>query len=145
MANIEQLVDLISDPYEGPEEGLDFWVDERGFIQAKDTRTAAMIMRKTNLSEMFDDKLVKIGQKGDCILLGFDTLLNAEPVYVAHIGFKRDTLAEVKKDQDDKFCLYLNKKRATRMFKKLSSAKTFIKKLDKELQLESEVPESYDD
>lgn len=145
MTNLEQLLDVISDPFDGPEEGVDFWVDEEGYIQVQDVRTAALIMRKANFSEMFDNKLVKVGQRGDNILLGFDTLLDAPPVYVAKIGFKGDTLAEVKKDDAGKFCLYLNKKRATRIFKKLSIAKTFLKKLDKELQDAPVEPEVFDE
>jgi hypothetical protein len=73
--------------------------------------------------------------------LGFDTLLDADPVYTTNIGYMRDTLAEVKKDTAGKFCLYLNKKRATRMFTKLTAAKTFLKKLDKDLQNEATEPE----
>jgi hypothetical protein len=145
MAQLEKLLNIISDPYDGPEEGVDFWVDEQGYIQVQDPRTAALIMRKTNFSHEFDDKLVKVGQRGDSILLGFDTLINAEPVHVARIGFKRDTLAEVKKDEQDMFCLYINKKRITRMFKKLASAKTYLKRLDKELQQEAVEPENYED
>lgn len=145
MAQIEQLVDYISDPYNGPEEGLDFWVDERGFIQVQDTRVAALIMRKANSSNLFNSKLVKIGQKGDSLLLGFDTLLDIDPVFTTNIGYKKDALVEVKQDQDGMFCLYVNKKRATRMFKKLASAKTFIKKLDRELQEAPVIPEAYDE
>lgn len=145
MAQIEQLVDYVSDPYNGPEEGIDFWVDEHGFIQVQDPRTAALIMRKANFSQLFDDKLVKVGQRGDSIILGFDTLLSAEPVYTARIGYKGDTLVEVKQDQQGMFCLYVNKKRATRMFKKLTSTKTFIKRLDKELQDAPVEPETYDE
>lgn len=145
MAHIEELANYISDPYDGPEEGVDFWVDEQGLIQVQDPRTAALIMRKVNFSQQFDNKLVKIGQRGDSILLGFDTLLDIDPVYSANIGFKRDTLVEVKQDQQGMFCLYINKKRATRMFKKLSSAKTFLKKLDKELREAPVETENYDD
>ena len=145
MAQIEQLVDYISDPYDGPEEGLDFWVDERGFIQVQDTRVAALIMRKANASNLFASKLVKMGQKGDSLLLGFDTLLDIAPVYTTNIGYKKDALVEVKQDQYGMFCLYVNKKRATRMFKKLASAKTFIKKLDRELQEAPVIPEAYDE
>ncbi len=145
MANIEALLEVISDPYDGPEEGIDFWVDEQGHIQVQNNRTAALIMRKANISNLFENKLVKVGQRGDSILLGFDTLLDAAPVYSARIGYKGDTLAEVKKDANGMFCLYLNKKRATRMFKKLTSTKTFLKKLDKELQNQAVEPESFDD
>jgi hypothetical protein len=66
-------------------------------------------------------------------------------VYVTDIGYMRDTHAEVKKDTAGKFCLYINKKRATRMFSKLTAAKTYLKKLDKELQNEATEPEAQDD
>lgn len=145
MVQIEQLLEVISDPYDGPEEGVDFWVDEQGLIQVQDPRTAALIMRKANISQQFDNKLVKIAQRGDSIMLGFDTLLDIDPVYSAKIGFKGDTLAEVKQNTDGKFCLYLNQKRHARLFKKLVSAKSFIKKLDKELQEAVVEPEGFDD
>ena len=123
MANREQLLNTITDPYEGPEEGIDFWIDENGYVQVPDHRTAGLIMRKANTSGEFEQKLVKIGQKGDVILLGFDTLANVEPVYSARIGFKGDTSAEVKKDTSGKFCVYINGKRQARLFNKLTSAK----------------------
>jgi hypothetical protein len=66
-------------------------------------------------------------------------------VYTTNIGFKHDTLAEVKKDNADKFCLYINNKRVTRMFAKLSAAKAYLKKLDQELQNEATEPEAVDD
>lgn len=144
MKNLEQLLEVISDPYEGREEGVDFWVDEDGYIQAQDVRTAALIMRQANTSGVFEQNLVKVGQKGDSILLGFDTLLHAEPVFKTKIGMKKDILAEVKRDENDKFCVYLNRKRSARMFNKLTSAKRFIKSLDKDLQ-EAVKVSSYDD
>jgi hypothetical protein len=145
MNQLDQLLEIISDPFDGPEEGVDFWVDEQGYIQVNEVYTAALIMRKANISKLFDKKLVKVGQRGDSILLGFDTLLDVTSVYTANIGFKNDTLAEVKQDTDGKFCLYLNKKRHPRLFKKLASAKSFLKKLDKELQFTSTESESFDD
>lgn len=145
MATLEQLLEVITDPYAGREEGVDFWVDEYGYIQTQDVRTAALIMKTANTSGQFSQHLVKIGQRGDSILLGFDTLLDAEPVYTKRIGFKGDTLAEVKVTEDNKFCLYLNKKRVTRVFKKLSPAKSYIKKLDKELQESVVEPENFDE
>jgi hypothetical protein len=141
------LNEIIGDPIQGPYEGEDYWIDEDGTIQIAENNVvlAATIMRKANNSGQFAVKLVKIGHRGDSIILGFDTLLDAEPVYVTNIGYMRDTLAEVKKDTAGKFCLYINKKRATRMFTKLSTAKTYLKKLDKELQNEATEPELVDD
>ena len=143
----ELLNDIIGDPINGPYEGEDYWIDEDGTIQIAENNAilAGTILRKANNSGQFDVKLVKIGQRGDSIILGFDTLLDADPVYKTNIGFMRDTLAEIKKDTAGKFCLYLNKKRATRMFTKLTAAKTFLKKLDRELQNEGTEPEAVDE
>jgi hypothetical protein len=141
------LNEIIGDPIQGPYEGEDYWIDEDGTVQIAENNVvlAATIMRKANNSGQFAVKLVKIGHRGDSIILGFDTLLDAEPVYVTDIGYMRDTHAEVKKDTAGKFCLYINKKRATRMFSKLTAAKTYLKKLDKELQNEATEPEAQDD
>lgn len=145
MQQLEQLIEVISDPYEGREEGVDFWVDEEGYIQVQSVRTAALIMREANTSGMFGQNLVKMGQKGDSILLGFDTLLDAEPVYTVKIGYQKAILAEVKKDDNGKFCVYLDKKRGARLFNKLSSAKTYLKRLDKELQSSGHDVASYEE
>jgi hypothetical protein len=72
-------------------------------------------------------------------------MADIEPVYTANIGFKRDTLAEVKRDTAGKFCVYLNKKRASRMFSKLSAVKAYLKKLDADLQTDGQEPEAHDD
>jgi len=144
MATLEQLLEVISDPYSGREEGVDFWVDEDGYIQTQDVRTAALIMRTANMSGEFAQNLVKVGQKGDSILLGFDTLLDAKAVFTDKIGVNKDILAEVKRDENDKFCVYLNRKRSARMFTKLASAKKFVKSLDKDLQSVGTVS-TYDD
>lgn len=147
MTNIETLREIISDPFFGPFEGEDYWIDGEGIIQVPDNNVvlAATILRKANNSGEFTTKLVKIGQRGDSILLGFDTLLDVDPVYTIKIGFKGDTLAEIKKDTAGKFCLYLNKKRATRMFSKLVAAKSYLKKLDRDLLNEASEPELVDD
>ena len=144
MATLEQLLEVISDPYNGREEGVDFWVDEDGYIQVPNIRTAALLMREANTSGVFTQNLVKVGQKGDSILLGFDTLLDADPVYTGKIGPSKDILAEIKHDGNGMFCVYLNKKRSARMFKKLAIAKRFVKGLDKDLQSVSAVS-TYDD
>lgn len=133
MTSLEQLLEVISDPYSGREEGVDFWVDEEGLIQVQEVKTAALIMRTANKSGVFEQDLVKIGQKGDTILLGFDMLVNVAPVYTTKIGYLKSVLAEVKTDSK-KFTVYLDNKRLARTFKKLAGAKTFIKNLDKDLQ-----------
>ena len=143
----EQLTDIISDPFNGPFEGEDFWVDGNGTIQVAENnvKLAATIMRKANLSGKFPQRLVKIGAHGDSILLGFDTLSDADPVYTAKIGFKGDMLAEVRADTSGKFCFYINGKRGARMFSKLSAVKSALKKLDREMQSVSVEPEDLDD
>ena len=134
MAQLDKLLDVITDPYEGREEGVDFWVDENGYIQTQDVRTAALIMRTANTSGEFEQNLVKVGQKGDSILLGFDTLLDCAPVFSTKIGLGNDISVEVKRDELGKFCVYMNGKRLARMFNKLASAKRFVKATDKDLQ-----------
>lgn len=142
-----QLNELIEDPINGPFEGEDYWIDPDGTVQVTNNNVAlaGRIMRKVNASGLFETRLVKTGQRGDNILLGFDTLVDQEPVYKAKIGFKRDTLAEVKKDHQGKFAVYLNKQRTARMFKKLVSAKQYLKQLDYELQNTAQEPELIED
>ena len=124
----DKLNNIIADPFNGPFEGEDYWIDDNGVIQVAENnvRLAAIIMRKTNLSGEFDKKLVKIGAQGDSILLGFDSLTDALPVYSAKIGFKGDMFAEVKKDESGKFCLYINGKRGNKMYAKLSAVKSVL-------------------
>jgi len=143
----EQLTEIISDPIDGPFEGEDYWIDENGIIQVPidNIKLAAIVMRKVNATGLFDKKLVKIGQGGDSVLLGFDTLADQTPVYTVEIGYKKDTLAEIKKDTSGKFVLYLNRQRSARLFKKLTSAKLFLKKLNKDLLQDPVEPESFDD
>lgn len=143
----QQLTNIITDPFNGPFEGEDYWIDDTGVIQVAENnvRLAAIIMRKANLSGKFAKKLVKIGAQGDSILLGFDTLTDTVPVYSAKIGYKGDMLAEVREDESGKFCLYINGKRGTKMYAKLSAVKSAIKKLDKEMQSVGQEPEDLDD
>lgn len=143
----EKLNDIIADPFTGPFEGEDYWIDDSGVIQVAENnvRLAAIIMRKANLSGKFDKKLVKIGAQGDSILLGFDSLTDTAPVYSAKIGYKGDILAEVRADESGKFCLYVNGKRGTKMFAKLSLVKLAIKKLDKDMQFVGQEPQDLDD
>ena len=140
-----QLLEVISDPFNGPYEGEDFCIDEHGHIQVQEPRTAALIMRKANSSQMFDQNLVKIGNKGGSIILGFDDLFSADPVFVSQIGYQKSVLAEVKADANGKFCIYLDGKRSARMFAKLASAKTFIKRLDRDLQTVGNTVATYEE
>lgn len=143
----EKLNNIIADPFNGPFEGEDYWIDDTGIIQVADNnvRLAAIIMRKANLSGKFDKKLVKIGTQGDSIILGFDSLTDTVPVYSAKIGFKGDMLAEVREDELGKFYLYINGKRGIKMFAKLSAVKTAIKKLDREMKSAGEEPADLDE
>ena len=147
MTENSQLLDIISDPILGPFEGEDFCVDEQGYIQVynNDPKIAAMIMRKANISGMFKKNLVKIAHKGDAIILGFDTASGQEPIFADQIGYQKAVLAEVKVGADGKFCIYLDKKRSARTFSKLTSAKTFVKRLDKDLQSVGETVASYEE
>ena len=145
MSTLRDLADLINDPYEGPEEGVDFWVDERGYIQVDNTYTAGIILRRANTSGQFNQTLVRLGQRGDSMLLGFDTLVDADAIYSTKIGLNCDILAEIKEDLGGKFCVYLDHKRSARMFNKLAGAKKFVKSLDKDLKTVSEPVSTYDD
>ena len=145
MAKLEQLLAVITDPYAGREEGVDFWVDEDGYIQTHDVRTAALIMRTANTSGEFAQNLVRVAQKGDSILLGFDTISQADPVFTSQIGYQKSVFAEIKADTDGKFCVYLDGKRSVRMFAKLASAKTFVKRLDKDLQTVGNTVATYEE
>jgi len=147
MTQNSQLLDIISDPILGPFEGEDFCIDEQGYIQVYDhnPKVAAMIMRKANTSGLFPVNLVKVAHKGDSIILGFDTVSSTEPVFVNQIGYQKGVLAEVKVGADGKFCIYLDKKRSARIFGKLASAKTFIKRLDKDLQTVGNTVATYEE
>jgi hypothetical protein len=142
-----QLLNIISDPIDGPYEGEDFCIDEQGYIQVYDNnpKMAAMIMRKANTSGLFDVDLVKVAHKGDSIILGFDNVAGTSPVFVNQIGYQKSVLAEVKVGADGKFCIYLDKRRSARTFAKLASAKTFVKRLDRDLQSTGETIASYEE
>ena len=147
MIKNSQLLGIISDPIVGPFEGEDFCIDEQGYIQVYDSnlKIAAMIMRKANTSGLFSVNLVKVAHKGDNIILGFDNLSTTEPVFANQIGYKKSVLAEVKVGEDGKFCIYLDKRRSARTFTKLASAKTFVKRLDRDLQTVGETVATYEE
>jgi hypothetical protein len=147
MTQNSQLLDIISDPIVGPFEGEDFCIDEQGYIQVYDSnpKTAAMIMRKANTSGLFPVNLVKVAHKGDSIILGFDNVSNTESVFTNQIGYQKGVLAEVKVGDDGKFCIYLDKRRSSRTFAKLAGAKTFVKRLDKDLQSVGDTVATYEE
>ncbi len=130
MSISEVISNLISDPINGPFEGEDYCIDNNTIeVSNNNARLAANIMRQVNASELFDDKLVKLGLRGDSILLGFDTMSELEAVYSTNVGPGNTLLAEVKQDEDGKFCVYVDKVRAVRMYSKISKAKAYIKTL----------------
>ena len=147
MTENSQLLDIISDPISGPFEGEDFCIDEQGYIQVYDNnpKVAAMIMRKANISGLFDVNLVKVAHKGDTIILGFDNVSSTQPIFANQIGYQKAVLAEIKVSEDGKFCIYLDKRRSARTFTKLASAKTFVKRLDKDLQTVGETVATYEE
>jgi hypothetical protein len=140
---IEHVINLVSDPFVGPFEGEDFFVDDHGMIQVTENnvKTAALIMRKVNTSGIFPKKLVKIGRSGDSILLGFDTLSDAESVYSDNVGPNNETNIQVKKDTDGKFVIYVNQRRSARPLKSMTAVKKFIRTLDQELRQVFLVPD----
>lgn len=129
------VTDIISDPFTGPYEGEDYFIDETGVIHVpvENVRLAAMIMRKVNASNMFENKLVKVGQGGDSILLDFDALADIPPVFATRIGPKQVVSAEVKTD-GERFYVYIDGKRNIKISKKLAQAKTYIKRIGKQLE-----------
>lgn len=141
----EKLIKLIQDPFNGPFEGEDFMINEEGFIEVPsyNAKLAGTICRKVNISQKFDQNLVKFGVKGDTIILGFDELENVDSEYQTKIGYKNDTLAEVKPDHANRYHVYINSKRTSKMFNKLSVAKAYITKFDKILK-QTAKPSSYD-
>jgi hypothetical protein len=143
----EKLNDMIADPFDGPFEGEDFWVDSDGVIQVSDNnvRLAGIIMRKVNQSGDFDKPLIKLATAGDSIQLAFDTLGDTTPIYSAKIGFKGDMLAEIRQSEKNEYLLYINGKRNVKVYSSLAKVKRVINKLDTEMQLAGIEPEPLDD
>lgn len=145
MINLQDLNEIVSDPFDGPYEGVDFSVDAEGYIQVEDPKTAAIIMRKANASGLFSHRLVKLARKGDHVILGFDLVADSDPVHTAQIGYQRAVRAEVKADDQNRFYVYLDGKRLSKIYNKLSAAKGWIKKHDKELCSLGETVATYED
>ena len=70
---------------------------------------------------------------------------NTPKVLAEHEVFTWVEDDEVKKTETGKFCVYLDKKRSARLFSKLTSAKSFLKKLDKELQSQGQDVATYEE
>lgn len=133
---------LISKPYEAPYEGEDYFIDDTtGLIEVIDTKISGTICHRVNNSGKFDRRLVKLNQSGDMITLGFDTLEDVDSIYETRIGYRDDTLAEIKESEDSEFFVYLNSKRHSKSFKSLKSAKMYLNKLSKVLKDQNTVNE----
>jgi len=132
----QELIAFISSTVDGPVEGSDYYIDDDGLINVdiENVGVAGSIIRQVNQSKLYSEKMVRITVSGDTIILGFDTIRAMPSVYTLTIGKNKDTLAEVKEDGTGKFCFYLNDRRNTRTFRKLATAKRFIKDMDKELK-----------
>jgi hypothetical protein len=87
-----------------------------------------------NLSGQWSQRLVVVARRGDCVIMDFDSLQNSEPVFATDIGPDKAHRAEVKQDSNNRFCVYINGKRMSRQFAKLSAARAFIKKQHQELE-----------
>lgn len=130
-----ELVDYI----DGPFEGEDYWTeDDFIYVGNKNFVLAANIMRKVNNSGDFNKRLVKIRTAADVITLGFDSLLDAEPVFTVKIGPTKEKTIELKESEEGRIVLYINKERSSATFKTLKASKSYIKKLDKTLCSEDE-------
>ena len=115
-----------------------FVADDQVFVSDNNIRAAGMITHKLNNSKLFDTQLVKLGKRGDCIMLGFDTMADAESVYTDEIG-PEATEVEVKRDANNRCLLYVDGHRYTRTFPSLAAAKRYIEQLDQQLNHQPEV------
>lgn len=121
---------------DGVNDGEEFFIDDDLTIHVPDNnlKISSLILRKINLSNMFDQKLVRITKKGDSIILGFDSIADIEPIYSTFIGPDSDVEIEIKKDPNiKKFYIYKNGKRSIKTFTVLAKAKRYIAALDKQL------------
>ena len=131
----QRLTEIISDPFDGPFDGIDYFIDDDDTIYVIESSPAmaGLIAHRVNKSGAFPQKLIRLGLKGGGVVLGFDTLAESSPIFTIKIGYGKDILAEVKETEDGKFCFYLNKRRSSKMFKTLLTTKRYLKKLDREM------------
>ena len=123
-----------------------FHVDDNVvLVHDNNVRAAGMITNKLNNSKLFDTQLVKLGKRGDTIMLGFDTMADAESIHADAIG-PEFTAVEVKRDSDNRCLLYVDGHRYTRTFPSLAATKRFIDNLEQQLnsQLVVEADEDYE-
>lgn len=113
--------------------------DQHVLVHDNNIRAAGMIAHKLNNSKLFDKQLVKLGKRGDCIIMGFDTMADAESVYANTIGPDGTTEVEVKRDTNNQCLLYVDGHRYTRTFPSLAAVKRYIDQLDKQLSHQPEV------
>jgi hypothetical protein len=113
---------------------IDYAVEEDGTIQVFDRKvgTAAQIARVLNTSKAFDKQVVRLGWKGDSIILGFDELVDAEAVYEDYIGPDCEVTAEVKQAKDG-YYVYMDNRRTNVKHKSIAAAKRYITQLDNQL------------
>lgn len=121
-------------------------MDDMVYVPDNNIRAAGMITNKLNNSKLFDRQLVKLGKRGDSIILGFDTMADAESVHADVIGPDYTTAIEVKRDTDNRCLLYVDGHRYTRTFPSLAATKRYIEQLDQQLshQPEAEADEVYE-
>ena len=112
----------------------DFAVEEDGTIQVFDRKvgTAAQIARVLNTSKAFDKQVVRLGFRGDSIVLGFDELVNAVAVFEDYIGPDCEVTAEVKQANDG-YYVYMDDRRTSVKYKSIAAAKRYITQLDNQL------------
>lgn len=148
MIDINKLIRVIQDPFNGPFDGEDFWVEDDGIIQVPDNnvKMSSNIVRKVNQSNKFKQKLVNLGKKGDCIQLGFDELADQTPIFETNIGYKNSSKIAVRHDANEQCYVYVDGKRSNKVFKRLTQAKAYINRLDKVLKQSSDsLTKGYDD
>ena len=112
----------------------DFSLESDGTILVFDNKigTAATIARVINTSKAFDKQLVRLGKRGDSIVLGFDELVDAEAVYEDWIGPDCEVEATVKQAKDC-YYVYMDDRRTSVKHKSIAAAKRYITQLDNQL------------
>ena len=133
MSNVVDILNILN-PYEDPQEGIDFFVDGNQIIvPERNVKVAAKILRLVNQSKQFDQDLVNMGISGDSISLAFDNVQNSVSLHMALIGDNASIRAEVKSNNHE-FFVYIDGKRKSKIFKTLASAKRYVKSLDRQLK-----------
>lgn len=119
--------------------------DDQVLVHDNNIRAAGMITNKLNNSKLFDTQLVKLGKRGDTIILGFDSMADAESIHADVIG-PEFTAVEVKRDSDKRCLLYVDHHRYARTFASLAAARRYIDQLEQQLtnQLVVEADEDYE-